>query len=558
MNPKIAHVMVGLPLEGPFDYLIPEHIDGKVAVGCRVLLVFARKKCVGVVTGLAETSSFKELNAIIKVLDDAPVFSASFIAFAKDFGLRFGCSTGEALLMALPAYLRLAHLHKRKDAATTDASRAERKALSCKAELLFAHGLSRRWEVVLERVRGEIEKGRRALVLVPDAAALEAAMNALAPVAKGGVGVVLRQGTPKEEYEKWARAVSGTSFLALGFISGVMLPMENLGLIVVIDEESPFYKNEQTPFYQAGEAALLRSREEKCDVLFVSGAPSLERWADAGAGRLELTVLPDDLAPIKLLDLSNYKMKKDTFLSSVLCQDIEKVLADGEKVFFYIQAARGVAGVIAEAKKRFPSAVVAGYDKVSGAFPEHAHIIVGTQVIFRKRMSFSPAISVVLDIDWELHKNDHRAAQTAFTLVRYLKQMSTKAVVLQTRKPALSALLLQGGNDPEKFYASEMQTRQEAKLPPYGALVAVVVRSEDPALAASEAARLYDTMLKVFGDTLNVWEPQADRAAVVRGKFRHLVMVQGEGVEFVSTRVSGILRAFRAKKDAVITMNVDP
>ncbi len=546
--------MVGLPLEGPFDYLIPEHIDGKVFVGCRVVLVFARKKCVGVVTGLAETSSFKELNAIIKVLDETPVFSEAFITFAKDFGLRFGCSTGEALQMALPVYLRTAHLHR----AETVTKKLPVRSLSPKVELLFAHGISRRWDVILERVRTEIERGGRVLVLVPDAAALEEAFKALAPVAKGGVGVILRQGTPKEEYEKWTRAVCGTSPLALGFISGVMTPMSGLGLIVVIDEESPFYKNEQSPFYQTGEAALLRSRAEKCDVLFVSGAPSIERWADVKSGNIKLTVLPEELAMVRLLDLSNFKMKKDTFLSSVLCQEIERVLADGKKVFLYIQAARGVASVIDEVKKRFPQNIVAGYDKVTATFPEHAHIIVGTQVIFRKRMSFRPGLSVVLDIDWELYKNDHRAAHMAFILVRYLKQMSTKAVVLQTRNPASAALLLHGGNDPEKFYASEMLTRKDAQLPPFGALVAVVVRSGDPLLAASEAARLYDTMVKVFGDTLNVWEPQADRAAIVRGKFRQLVMVQGEGVEFVSTRVCGILRAFRAKKDTVITMNVDP
>jgi primosomal protein N' len=54
MNPSIAQVVFGLPVEGPFDYLIPEDLVGRVAPGQRVAVRFAGKKRCGVIVGLSD------------------------------------------------------------------------------------------------------------------------------------------------------------------------------------------------------------------------------------------------------------------------------------------------------------------------------------------------------------------------------------------------------------------------------------------------------------------------------------------------------------------------
>lgn len=552
MNYLIAQIVVGLPLEGPFDYLIPEHLQGHLKVGERVLCVFARKKIVGIVVGFAQESSLKHLNTLIKILDDQPIFNQTFLNFAKEFALRFGCSTGEALFLSLPKYLRQARLHQ------VDEKIEASNPIGVSKKELWIKGLGQeRWDDVLKKVSIYIQKKQKVLVLVPDVSMMQEAMKALACMAKGGVGVVLRQGSEKQEYEKWNKITTGNALLAVGFISSVMTPIHALGLIVVMDEQSPSYKSERSPFYHAADVALLRAQTQECDLVFVSHVPSVARWVDVQEKKMSLAYQQENIASVRLIDISNFKMKKNQWISPLLSQEIEKVLQKKEKIFFYIQASRGVSDVIKELKERFPKAIVIGFDKENSFLDQQADIIVGTQIIFRERSSFRPCLSVILDVDWELYRQDHQAGFLAFALMRTLQYMSKESVILQTRHPQESSFLLEGTKDINVFYQQQALMLKEAHLPPFGVLVAVVVRSLEAELSLNESKRLYDTMKDIFKQDIDVWEPQADRTPLLRGKFRYVVMISAKDTSII-TRVSGVLRAFRAKKNVTITMNVNP
>ena len=47
-----ARVVLGLPVEGPFDYIVPQELHKSIACGCRVKVEFGHKKMIGYVTGL--------------------------------------------------------------------------------------------------------------------------------------------------------------------------------------------------------------------------------------------------------------------------------------------------------------------------------------------------------------------------------------------------------------------------------------------------------------------------------------------------------------------------
>jgi hypothetical protein len=53
-------------------------------------------------------------------------------------------------------------------------------------------------------------------------------------------------------------------------------------------------------------------------------------------------------------------------------------------------------------------------------------------------------------------------------------------------------------------------------------------------------------------------EPQPDRSAVLRGKYRWCVVIQGGALKVLMGHVRLVLRTFRGKKDTVVTVNVDP
>ncbi|MBF0387028.1 MAG: hypothetical protein HQL20_04145 [Candidatus Omnitrophica bacterium] len=559
----IAHVVFPVPVDNHFDYLIPGHLSGQVAVGCRVQVVFARKKCVGVVVGLAEHSGYKDLITIIKILDAVPVFSAAMLAFARNFAEHNACSFGEALFLALPAYLRKAGDRKKPAAgwpAATEVAKPE-----AVHRLIFDPLFEKRWEILLPIMRAELAAGRGVLVLVPESSYLEEVLPHLGPLAAVENRVLLRQDAGKDEYARWLRVRSGEVKLAVGFLSAVFAPVQSLGLIVIVDEESRFYKNDQTPFYHAREAAFLRAEQEKAAVVCISSAPSVELWRQVVAGGVAFEKAVEPLPGVRFLDISNFKMKKGSLLSPGLRLHLEKVLKEGGKALLYVPAAKGVGYVLEELAKYLPQARAAGYEQSSGARPL-VDILVATQAVFRFRGRVTFDFAAALDIDYEFHKADHRAAHAAFALVQYLRQMARKSVLLQTRESRSPQLHAIADDSHEKFYAQELPAREETGLPPFGTLAALVIRSADPELACAEAKRLYDVILAALGEPadsaedpgINVMEPQQDRSAILRGKFRWCVVMQGRGRAAVVKAARGAAFKFRGKKDTILTVNIDP
>ena len=106
MNATIAQVVVGLPVDGPFDYLVGPQLRDRLAVGQRVLVPFGPKERVGVVVGLLPESAIPRLKPVYRILDQVPALDAAALDLARAFAAYYGCSVGEAVEAALPVSLR--------------------------------------------------------------------------------------------------------------------------------------------------------------------------------------------------------------------------------------------------------------------------------------------------------------------------------------------------------------------------------------------------------------------------------------------------------------------
>ena len=102
MNNKIAQVVVGLPVDGPFDYEIEPSLRDKIFIGQRVVVSFHAKKLIGFVVGFRGKSPFKKLKSILKALDSGPVISFNILKLCYQFSKYYCCSLGEAIETALP------------------------------------------------------------------------------------------------------------------------------------------------------------------------------------------------------------------------------------------------------------------------------------------------------------------------------------------------------------------------------------------------------------------------------------------------------------------------
>ncbi len=144
-------------------------------------------------------------------------------------------------------------------------------------------------EVYIRLIERALERGRGAIVLVPEIALTpQTAGRFVARLGgEGGAGVeVLHSGlTASARHKAWARLASGDSRVVVGARSAVFAPVRNPGLIIVDEEHDTSYKQDQLPRYNARDVAIKRAQIENAHAVLGSATPSLESWHNATGDR---------------------------------------------------------------------------------------------------------------------------------------------------------------------------------------------------------------------------------------------------------------------------------
>ena len=172
------------------------------------------------------------------------------------------------------------------------------------------HGVtgSGKTEVYLGAIEATISRGKTAIVLVPEIA-LTLWVGRLVRARFGETVAVLHSGLPDvERAREWWRVRHGQASIVVGTRSAVFAPLENLGLIIVDEEQETSYKQEETPRYNGRDVAVYRARLEGAVALLGSATPSLETYHNAREGKyrlLELTSRVENrpLAEVRVVDL---------------------------------------------------------------------------------------------------------------------------------------------------------------------------------------------------------------------------------------------------------------
>jgi primosomal protein N' (replication factor Y) (superfamily II helicase) len=172
------------------------------------------------------------------------------------------------------------------------------------------HGVtgSGKTEVYLGAIEAAISRGKTAIVLVPEIA-LTLWVGRLVRARFGETVAVLHSGLPDvERVREWWRVRNGKASIVVGTRSAVFAPLENLGLIIVDEEQETSYKQEETPRYNGRDVAVYRARLEGAVALLGSATPSLETYHNARSGKYHLLELTSrvgnrPLADVRVVDL---------------------------------------------------------------------------------------------------------------------------------------------------------------------------------------------------------------------------------------------------------------
>ena len=170
---------------------------------------------------------------------------------------------------------------------------------------LLLHGVtgSGKTEVYLAAAEAALERGRGAIVLVPEIALAPQTVSRFAARFGDRVALLHSGLSGGERRDEWERLRAGEARVCVGPRSAVFAPVRDLGLLVVDEEHDPAYKQEGDPRYDAREVARYRIRQSGAALVCGSATPRPESWERMP--RVDLPERADGAAlpPVEVLDM---------------------------------------------------------------------------------------------------------------------------------------------------------------------------------------------------------------------------------------------------------------
>lgn len=253
------------------------------------------------------------------------------------------------------------------------------KALENPVRDILLHGItgSGKTELYLNAIETVLQKGRQALVLVPEIALTPHMVEQLRKRFPDQVGMLHSGLSPGERYDQWWKIKERKVNIVLGSRSAVFAPLYDIGLIVMDEEHENTYRQDDSPRYHARDVARWRSRHHRSLLLLGSATPSLETYSETLSGRVKMLELKERVAGrslplVEVVDMrEEHRYKKRSVFSNNLYQNVKKALAYGEQVILFLNR-RGFAGF--ELCRRCGFVVECPYCSVSmtyHSYPEH-------------------------------------------------------------------------------------------------------------------------------------------------------------------------------------------
>ena len=193
-------------------------------------------------------------------------------------------------------------------------------------------------EVYFEVMEEFLEAGKSVLFLVPE---IGLTVQMLARI-KGRfpgyrIGVYHSSLTPHEKFREWLYARQGRTNILVGTRSAVFLPLKELGLIVVDEEQdTSYYQGEQIPYYDAFRVAQWKCKTHKVKLLTGSATPAVEDYyrflKDDSVVYLHSRPFSTNLPKVEIIDMR----EEGTIISKKVYEAIDKTLKDDKQSVIFL------------------------------------------------------------------------------------------------------------------------------------------------------------------------------------------------------------------------------
>ncbi len=222
-----------------------------------------------------------------------------------------------------------------------------------KAAAALLHGVtgSGKTAVYIRLIRETLDRGKRALVLVPEIALTPQLMATFYRHFGDRVAVLHSSLSIPQRYDEWKRIRREAVDVVVGTRSAVFAPLKRLGLLIVDEEQEGSYKSENSPRYHARDIAKYRCAASDALLLLGSATPSVESMYEARTGKYALVRMDaryntHPLPQVRSIALkAGLKAGNGSPLSRALCEEIRQNLDRGEQSILFLNR-RGASSMV--------------------------------------------------------------------------------------------------------------------------------------------------------------------------------------------------------------------
>ncbi|MDD6093767.1 MAG: primosomal protein N' [bacterium] len=207
--------------------------------------------------------------------------------------------------------------------------------------LLWGVTGSGKTEVYMELIDRVLKQGKNAIMLVPEISLTPQIVDRF--VTRFGTDIaILHSGlSDYEKYDEYRKIINEKVRIVVGARSAVFAPLKNIGIIIMDEEHSNTYKQDNSPRYHARDVAMMRGEYHNAPVLLGSATPSLESFARAGRGVYKLLTLTKragggELPDVQIVDMKSEIKKGNFILSELLVKKIKEKLANNEQIILLL------------------------------------------------------------------------------------------------------------------------------------------------------------------------------------------------------------------------------
>ncbi len=240
---------------------------------------------------------------------------------------------------------RMPHLLSEHEKPTVKLTEEQQKAFNfldkltdaANCALLYGVTGSGKTQVFITLADSVISKGKGVIIMVPEISLTPQTISIFNEHYGDKIAVFHSAMSLGQRMDEWKRIKEGKAVIAIGTRSAIFAPFNNLGLVVMDEEQEHTYKSEQSPRFHTREVAKFRAKYHDCLCLLASATPSVETYANALSGRYSLCTLKNRYGKAVLPEVQVVDMRQEIrsgnkgAISGALYEEIDEALREGNQ-----------------------------------------------------------------------------------------------------------------------------------------------------------------------------------------------------------------------------------